>query len=168
MNSWFRSTKLEDEMKTLIMLSAMPGSGKSTWAKKYQEEHPHTLIVSSDEIRYEVTGQTQDFSKQGKVWELFSLRTHEYAEKYDDVTVILDALNDLNSLREKYVKENPEFDRYELVLFPRTLEQIKFYNKQREDSSVVPDDQLDMLVNKWEEPSPEVIKLFNKVHEIHW
>ena len=155
-------------MKTLIMLSAMPGSGKSTWAKKYQEEHPHTLIVSSDEIRYEVTGQTQDFSKQGKVWELFSLRTHEYAEKYDDVTVILDALNDLNSLREKYVKENPEFDRYELVLFPRTLEQIKFYNKQREDSSVVPDDQLDMLVNKWEEPSPEVIKLFNKVHEIHW
>ena len=155
-------------MKTLIMLSAMPGSGKSTWAKKYQEEHPHTLIVSSDEIRYEVTGQTQDFSKQGKVWELFSLRIHEYAEKYDDVTVILDALNDLNSLREKYVKENPEFDRYELVLFPRTLEQIKFYNKQRDDSSVVPDDQLDMLVNKWEEPSPEVIKLFNKVHEIHW
>ena len=155
-------------MKTLIMLSAMPGSGKSTWAKKYQEEHPHTLIVSSDEIRYEVTGQTQDFSKQGKVWELFSLRIHECAEKYDDVTVILDALNDLNSLREKYVKENPEFDRYELVLFPRTLEQIKFYNKQRDDSSVVPDDQLDMLVNKWEEPSPEVIKLFNKVHEIHW
>ena len=155
-------------MKTLIMLSAMPGSGKSTWAKKYQEEHPHTLIVSSDEIRYEVTGQTQDFSKQAKVWELFSLRIHECAEKYDDVTVILDALNDLNSLREKYVKENPEFDRYELVLFPRTLEQIKFYNKQRDDSSVVPDDQLDMLVNKWEEPSPEVIKLFNKVHEIHW
>ena len=155
-------------MKTLIMLSAMPGSGKSTWAKKYQEEHPHTLIVSSDKIRYEVTGQTQDFSKQAKVWELFSLRIHECAEKYDDVTVILDALNDLNSLREKYVKENPEFDRYELVLFPRTLEQIKFYNKQRDDSSVVPDDQLDMLVNKWEEPSPEVIKLFNKVHEIHW
>ena len=148
-------------MKTLIMLSAMPGSGKSTWAKKYQEEHPHTLIVSSDEIRYEVTGQTQDFSKQGKVWEPFSLRIHECAEKYDDVTVILDALNDLNSLREKYVKENPEFDRYELVLFPRTLEQIKFYNKQRDDSSVVPDDQLDMLVNKWEEPSPEVIILFN-------
>ena len=43
-------------MKTLIVLSAMPGSGKSTWAKKYQEEHPHTLIISSDKIRYELTG----------------------------------------------------------------------------------------------------------------
>ena len=77
------------------MLSAMPGSGKSTWAKAYQEAHPHTLIVSSDEIRFELTGQTQDFSKQKEVWELFSFRIHEYAKKYDDVTVILDALTDL-------------------------------------------------------------------------
>ena len=155
-------------MKTLIILSAMPGSGKSTWAKRYKEEHPHTFIVSSDEIRYEITGTSQDFSRQSEVWELFSLRIHEYAKKYDDVTVILDALNDLNCLREKYVKENPEFDRYELVLFPRTEEQIMFYNKQRVETSIVPDDQLEKLIKKWEEPSPEVLTLFNKVHEIHW
>ena len=155
-------------MKTLIVLSAMPGSGKSTWAKQYQNEHSHTLIVSSDAIRYELTGQTQDFSKQKEVWELFSLRIHEYAQKYDDVTVILDALTDLNWLREKYVKENPEFDRYELVLFPRTIEQIRYYNKQRKESSIVPDEQLELLIQKWEEPSDEVIKLFDAVHKIHW
>ena len=155
-------------MKTLIILSAMPGSGKSTWAKKYQEEHLHTLIISSDEIRFELTGQTQDFSKQKEVWELFSLRIHEYANKYDDVTVILDALNDLNCLREKYVKENPEYDRFELVLFPRTVEQIRFYNKQRENCSIVPDDQLEMLMNKLEEPSEEIIKLFDTIHEVRW
>ena len=155
-------------MKTLIVLSAMPGSGKSTWAQKYQEEHPHTLIVSSDSIRYELTGSTQDFTKQKEVWELFSLRIHEYANIYDDVTVILDALNDLNSLREKYVKENPEYDRYELVFFPRTVEQIRYYNKQRNELSVVPDDQLEMLINKWEEPSEEVINLFNTIHEVRW
>ena len=155
-------------MKTLIILSAMPGSGKSTWAKKYKEEHPNTFVVSSDEIRFEITGTSQDFSRQKEVWELFSLRIHEYAKKCDDVTVILDALNDLNCLREKYVKENPEFDRYELVLFPRTEEQIMFYNKQRVETSIVPDDQLEKLIKKWEEPSPEVLTLFNKVHEIHW
>ena len=155
-------------MKTLIVLSAMPGSGKSTWAKKYQEEHPHTLIISSDKIRYELTGSLQDFSKQDKVWELFSLRIHEYANKYDDVTVILDALNDLNTLRKKYVKENPEYDRYELVLFPRTIEQIHFYNKQRNEAAVVPEDQLEILINKWEEPSEEVIFLYDEIHEIRW
>ena len=155
-------------MKTLIMLSAMPGSGKSTWAKKYQEEHPHTLIVSSDEIRFELTGATQDFSKQKEVWELFSFRIHEYAKKYDDVTVILDALTDLNRLREMYVKENPEYDRYELVLFPRTLEQIRFYNKQRKETSIVPEEQLEVLMKKWEEPTEEIKKLFNRVEEVHW
>ena len=155
-------------MKTLIMLSAMPGSGKSTWAKAYQEAHPHALIVSSDEIRYELTGTTQDFSKQKEVWELFSLRIHEYAKKYDDVTVILDALTDLNMLREKYVKENPEFDEYVLVLFPRTVEQIRYYNKQRKETSIVPDQQLEVLMKKWEEPTEEIKKLFNRVEEIHW
>lgn len=155
-------------MKTLIVLSAMPGSGKSTWAKKFQEEHPNTFIVSSDEIRFELTGQTQDFSRQKEVWELFSLRIHEYAQKHEDAIVILDALNDLNVLREKYVKDNPEFDKYELVLFPRTKEQIRFYNKQRNVESVVPDDQLEMLMNKWEEPSEEIIKLFDVIDEVRW
>lgn len=155
-------------MKTLIILSAMPGSGKSTWAKRYQEEHSHTLIVSSDQIRFEVTGQLQDFSRQKEVWELFSLRIHEYAKRYDDVTVVLDALTDLNVLREKYVKENPEFDKYVLVLFPRTVEQIRYFNKQRKESSVVPDDQLELLINKWEEPSPQIIKLFDEIIEVRW
>jgi tRNA uridine 5-carbamoylmethylation protein Kti12 len=155
-------------MKTLIILSAMPGSGKSTWAKNYQSEHPHTLVISSDQIRYEITGSLTDFSKQNEVWKLFSLRIHEYAKMYDDVTVILDALNDLNCLREKYVKENPEFDKYELVVFPRTVGQIRYYNKQRGEDSIVPDDQLEILVKKWEEPSQEVIKLFDTVHEVRW
>ena len=155
-------------MKTLIVLSAMPGSGKSTWAKQYQTEHSHTLIVSSDAIRYELTGQSQDFSRQKEVWELFSLRIHEYAQKYDDVTVILDALNDLNCLREKYVKENPEFDQYVLVLLPRTVEQIRYYNKERNFSQVVPDEQLEMLIQKWEEPTEDIKALFDKVIEVHW
>ena len=155
-------------MKTLIMLSAMPGSGKSTCAKAYQEAHPHTLIVSSDAIRYELTGETQDFSKQKEVWELFSLRIHEYAKMHDDVTVILDALTDLNMLREKYVKENPEFDEYVLVLFPRTVEQIRFYNKQRKETSIVPDQQLEVLIKKWEEPTEEIRKLFGRIEEVHW
>ena len=155
-------------MKTLIVLSAMPGSGKSTWANGYQKEHPHTLIISSDQIRYELTGQMQDFSKQKEVWELFSLRIHEYAKRYDDVNVILDALTDLNVLREKYVKENPEFDKYVLVLFPRTLEQIRYYNKQRQESSIVPDDQLELLINKWEEPSPQIKELFDEIIEVRW
>ena len=55
-------------MKTLMILSAIPASGKSTWAAKYQATHPNTYIVSSDQIRMEVThGDFQDHSKQKEV-----------------------------------------------------------------------------------------------------
>ena len=89
-------------MKTLIMLSAIPASGKSTWAKRYTEEHPNTYILNSDEIRMEVTGGNYlDHSRQKEVWELFERRIHEFGA-IPDSTVILDALNDVNEVIEAY------------------------------------------------------------------
>lgn len=58
-------------MKTLIIMSAVPGAGKSTWARQYQATHKNVFIVSSDEVRKEITGQYQDFSRQNEVWEAF-------------------------------------------------------------------------------------------------
>ncbi|NCA96445.1 MAG: hypothetical protein EOM74_05640, partial [Methanomicrobia archaeon] len=51
-------------MKTLILLTAVPGAGKSTWAKRYQSEHPHTYIISSDDLRMELLGGYQNFSNE--------------------------------------------------------------------------------------------------------
>ena len=42
------------KVKELIMLIGLPGSGKSTWAKKYKEENENVIIVSSDAIREEL------------------------------------------------------------------------------------------------------------------
>ena len=91
-------------MKTLIMLSAFPASGKSTWANKYKATHNNVVILNSDDIRMEITGgDYQDHSRQKEVWELFEKRIHEYALKSEDVTVIVDALNDVNFVRLKYL-----------------------------------------------------------------
>ena len=155
-------------MKTLIVLSAPPGSGKSTWANQYQKEHENTHIISSDAIRFELTGQLQDFSKQAEVWKIFSKRIHEYAKKGDDVTVILDALCDLNSLRIMYVRDNPEYDKYILVLFPHTLEEMRKFNLLREKTQVVPDDVLVTLYNKFEKPSEEALSYYDEVITIQF
>ena len=155
-------------MKTLIVLSAPPGSGKSTWAKEFANEHDNAYIISSDAIRYELTGQLQDFSKQKEVWELFEKRIHEYALKGDDIYVILDALCDLNSLRKKYVVENPEYDRYVLVLFPHDLEELKKYNKLRDARSVVPDEALIALYKKFEEPTEEILELYDEIRQVEF
>ena len=53
-------------MKTFILLSAVPGAGKSTWALQYKKTHPHVFIVSSDDIRKELTGVYQNWDKNKK------------------------------------------------------------------------------------------------------
>ena len=155
-------------MKTLIMLSAIPASGKSTWAKEYQEKQPNTYIVSSDDVRMEVThGDYQDHTRQKEVWELFEKRIHEYGA-IEGATVILDALNDVNPVRIKYLSTTPEFDKKILILFPSNLEKSKKYNGMREPECRVPDDILVQLVDKFEAPSPEVLALVDEVQEVNW
>ena len=151
------------------MLSAVPAAGKSTWAKQYQDSHENVFIINSDDVRMELTnGNYQDRSRQKEVWELFERRIHEYANKGDDVTVILDALNDVNTVRYKYLSTTPEYDKKVLVLFPTSLDKSMKYNGQRVWPNKVPDDVLVMLNNKFEEPSKEVLDLVDEVITINW
>ena len=151
------------------MLSAVPAAGKTTWAKNYQSHHENVYIINSDEVRLEVTnGDYQDHSRQKEVWELFEKRIHEYAGKNDDLTVILDALNDVNSVRYKYLSTTPEYDRKVLVLFPTSLDKSLKYNGQRVWPNKVPDDILVQLNNKFEQPSPEVLSLVDEVITVSW
>ena len=157
-------------MKTLIMLSAIPAAGKSTWARQYRDTHPEVYIVSSDEIRMEICGgEYHDQSKQPLVWETFDRRIHEYANKSENATVILDALNDVNSVRLKYLTSTPEFDKKILVLFPPLdLAKSKKFNSARDERVRVPDDVMDMLAAKYELPSQEVLDLVDEVIEVKW
>ena len=151
------------------MLSAVPAAGKTTWAKKYQEEHEHVYIINSDDVRLEITGGNyQDHSRQKEVWELFERRIHEYANKGDNVTVILDALNDVNPVRMKYLSTTPEYDKKVLVLFPTTLDKSMKFNGERPWPNKVPDDILVELNNKFEEPSEEVLSLVDEVITVRW
>ena len=151
------------------MLSAVPAAGKTTWAKKYQAEHDNVYIINSDDVRLEIThGNYQDHTHQKEVWELFERRIHEYANKGDDVTVILDALNDVNSVRYKYLSTTPEYDRKVLVLFPTSLEDSLKYNGERVWPNKVPDTILISLNKKFEAPSKEVLALVDEVITFEW
>ena len=155
-------------MKTLIMLSAFPASGKSTWAKWFKENNPNTVILNSDDIRMEVTnGDYQDHSRQKEVWELYEKRIHEYG-KQDNINLILDALNDVNEVRMKYLGTTPEFDKKILVMFNTDPERAKKLNNQRDEKVRVPDLKLDGLIEKFEEPNEEVINSINEIRYIYW
>lgn len=154
-------------MKTLIMLSAFPASGKSTWANKYKATHDNVVILNSDDIRIEIThGDYQDHSHQKEVWELFERRIHEYAK--DGNTVILDALNDTNEVRLKYLTTTPEYDKKILVMFPSSKERSIKYNGLRDVEVRVPDFILEGLINKFEEPNEDVVSQINELRYVYW
>ena len=150
------------------MMSAFPASGKSTWAKRYKEEHDNVVILNSDLIRMELTGGNYlDQSKQKEVWELFERRIHEYGE-IPGVTVILDALNDVNPVRLKYLSTTPEFDKKILVMFNLDKERSRRLNNQRPENARVPEDILEMLISKFEAPSEEVLSYVDEVRYVYW
>jgi predicted kinase len=53
---------------TLYVTIGPPGSGKTTWAKDFQRSTPgRPLIVERDMIREELTGSTQNFTREVEV-----------------------------------------------------------------------------------------------------
>ncbi len=143
-------------MRTLILLTAAPGAGKSTWAARYADNNEHVRIVSSDEVRREITGSYQDFSKQTQVWETFRQRIHEYGKADEDAIVICDGVNDTNAIRLSYAKDTPEFDYHILVYFVKSLEVLQFQNKQRPLDKWVPAEVVETFFKRLEEPNAEV------------
>ena len=48
------------DFSVLILTIGIPGSGKTTWVEKYQKQHANgTYVISSDQIRRELTGYEQ-------------------------------------------------------------------------------------------------------------
>ena len=150
-------------MRTLILLSAVPGSGKSTWAKKYQAAREHTFIVSSDDIREELFWKAQDFRDEGLVWKTFQDRLNQYGAMYEDSTVIADATNLQNKYRKMYFDATPGFDKHILVIFDIPFDIAKKQNKMRSKERVVPEYAMDKLIAEWEDVSEEVKNLYDEV-----
>ncbi len=148
-------------MRTLILLSAIPGSGKSTWARKYQKEHQNTYIVASDEIRKELFGSEECFKNEKLVWDTFCNRLNEHVEDMSDLTVIADATHLSNHLRKMYYELTPGFDKHVLVVFDIPFEISLYQNSMRQRK--VPLDAMNRLKNEYERPSKEIEDLYDEV-----
>ena len=155
-------------MRKMILLSAVPGAGKSTWAENYRRlnSDERVFIVSSDEIRKELGGSYQYFKEEAKVWSLFLERTNNYAKEYEDVTVILDSTNLTNKYRRMYREQTPEFDKHVLVYFDVSFEKACERNLSRHELKVVPEYAMVRLYDELEAVDQETINLYDEYIEI--
>jgi tRNA uridine 5-carbamoylmethylation protein Kti12 len=154
------------QLRTFILLSAIPGAGKSTFAANYARTHNNVYIVSSDEVRKEITGSYQNFEQEPLVWETFRCRIHELASLAEDATVIADGVNDSNALRISYAKEASEFGKKILVYIERPIDIVLQQNTQRLSEKRVPNEIILLFAKKIEPPSKECLNYFDEYIEI--
>ena len=152
-------------MKTLIVLCAVAGAGKSTWAEQYRQTHHHVYVVSSDEIRKELTGRYSDMSKDLEMWTIYFNRINEYREKHKDVTVIADSTNILNKYRLQY-KDIVGFDKKVLVIIRKDLPVILKQNLARSEEKQIPEEAIKWMYENFEEPSEEVLNIFDEYDQV--
>lgn len=95
----------------LILLVGIPGSGKTTYAEKYIEEHPDTVHLSSDKIREELWGNE---ATQGDNNEVFSLMQSRAIEALNNgQSVVYDATNVTRKDRSYIITLCPKFAKIE-------------------------------------------------------
>ena len=70
---------------TLWIMCGLSGSGKSTIATQIANDNPNTIIVSSDEIREELTGNCEDQKHNEEVFKIFHDRIRKNLENKKNV-----------------------------------------------------------------------------------
>ncbi len=150
---------------TMWIMCGLSGSGKSTIATQIANENPNTIIVSSDAIREELTGNYEDQEHNEEVFKIFHDRIRKNLENKKNV--IADATNiTMKSRRAIMMKVHGLNIRKVCIIIPKPFEQCKEDNLHREHP--VPDFVLDKQIRKFQIPFKEegwdeiIIKKFNK------
>lgn len=94
---------------TLKVIVGVPGSGKTTYCNEYVESHIGEPIVhlSSDKLRRELLGDTNDQSQNGKIFEEMKTRALNYLNA--GCTVLYDATNITRKDRQHILDKLPSY-----------------------------------------------------------
>ena len=150
-------------MSKLVVLSGVPGSGKSYFSKSLRsKKEGHVYIISSDALRDLVTGNQQNLSEDTLMWKMFYELAKVYSADPKGI-VVLDATNRSLYYRIDCVKElKGSFDEAVLVLFDISKEVVKRQNLDREFP--VPEAVIDEYFENFQLPQKEDYEFFNNVY----
>lgn len=133
----------------LWVVVGLSGSGKSTIAKKIANDNPNTVIVSSDNIREEITGDYEDQEHNEEVFKIFHDRIRKNLENKQNV--IADATNLTIKSRRAILNKVNGLDIEKIcVIIPKPFEKCKEDNLHREHP--VPDYVLDKQIRRFQIP----------------
>ena len=115
---------------TLWVMVGLSGSGKSSVAKEIAKNNSNTVIVSSDSIREELTGDYEDMEHNEEVFKIFHKRIRESLE--NNTNVIADATNITMRSRRAIIENVKSIECHKIVyLIPKPFRQCKIDNLNR-------------------------------------
>lgn len=133
---------------TLILLVGLPGSGKTTYAKKYITNHNNTIHLSSDKIRAELWGNE---ATQGDNNEVFSLMQSMAIEALNNgQSVVYDATNMTRKDRSYIISLCPKFVKIETHIIWAPIETCIERDAARERS--VGKEVIDRMLKRFQAP----------------
>jgi len=140
-NYWLRQ-----KHSTFTIMCGPSGSGKSSWIARSGKTFE---VISLDELRVELTGNRDDQSRNGEVFQrAVDLLKKTLREKKD---VIWDGTNLLRDGRARLVKIGVDYGAFvQIVAFQTSETEIRKQNKQREFR--VPDSVLNRQIDRIEWP----------------
>ena len=147
-------------MNYLVVLSGVPGSGKSYFSNALRNnKEKHVYIISSDQIRAEICGDQRDLSQDPLVWKIFYSLVKTYSEDKNGI-VILDATNAKKEYRVNNIKPYRNlYDQVDLVCFHIDKDLVLKQNRQREFA--LPEEALLKLIEAFEMPDEEEKEFFD-------
>ena len=157
-------------MNRLIVLSGVPGSGKSYFSSSFKRaKNKHVYIISSDQLRKMVLGNQRDLSEDDLIWKIYYSMVETYSIDKNGI-VILDATHSKKVYRLDNIKPfKPLYDQIDLVCFRLEKEMVIAQNKDRENP--IPNEDLLKLIEQFEMPDDEERAFYDHVdiikdHEI--
>lgn len=147
------------ERPSLILLVGIPGSGKTTYAEKYIEEHTNTIHISSDRIRAELWG---DEATQGDNNEVFSLMQSRAIDALNNwQSVVYDATNITRKDRSYIIALCPKFVKIECHIIWAPIETCieRDASRERTVGKAVIDKMLKRFQPVWYDEGIDEIKL---------
>ena len=146
-------------MSNLIIMSGIPGAGKTTYAKAI----PNAKVISNDDIRFSLTHGVFLDQKEWNQLPIVPIQEHLINEaSKTNQTVVLDCTSLTNSIRANlYYKYQSLFDRVSLVVLNPGLLVSIARNYQRD--KVVPLAQILNMYNIYEDVNEEILSLYDDV-----
>ena len=125
-------------MRRLVLLSGLPGSGKSTYVRA---SFPNAIVISSDEIRKGMTGSYAILaSDMQDVYRAMIDEANRAFRESDDVTIVLDSTFLDEDRRTFFLSRIKGADRVVLVaLLYHSIDTVLSRNMAREKEKRVPE-----------------------------